>query len=536
MSPQELFDRYRELQQYVGWSEEDPAAIARVRPLLLPILPSLIEDFYNQVLTNPHTRIAITGGDAQVQRLKGTLQAWLVELLEGPYDSEYVQRRWRVGRKHVEIGLPQVFTSAALSRIRRRLTAELLRNADVDPVSFLALDRLIDLDLAIVEEAYTANFVLRVQEADRVIAQARQQELELARRRSEANLGALLESAPCLIVILRPDLHIAYVGPHAEELTGLPPQAFIGRLYTELMIREEKRAEFRDIVARVLQGETAHGFEHRITGADGREHWQHMNARRLDDYEGGPAILVVGLDITSLKAAQDQALQSARLAAIGQMMTGLAHESGNALARSMACLEMLEMEVEDRPEALDFIRRIRAAQDHLRQLYEEVRGYAAPVNLCREPGNVSQVWRQAWNHLMALHQGSDADLQEHLKTPNVGCPLDAFRLEQVFRNIFENALAACGPSLRIAVTVEDEKLNEKPALRINIRDNGPGLTPEQKRRIFEPFFTTKIKGTGLGMAITQRIVQAHGGRIFVGESEGPGAEIVVVLPRSESLT
>ena len=87
---------------------------------MLPILPDLIEDFYNQILTNAHTRTAITGGEAQVQRLKGTLYDWLVELLEGPYDANYVQRRWRVGRKHVEIALPQVFTSAALSRLGAR--------------------------------------------------------------------------------------------------------------------------------------------------------------------------------------------------------------------------------------------------------------------------------------------------------------------------------------------------------------------------------------------------------------------------------
>ena len=64
-----------------------------------------------------------------------------------------------------------------------------------------------------------------------------------------------------------------------------------------------------------------------------------------------------------------------------------------------------------------------------------------------------------------------------------------------------------------------------------MRDHGPGLGPEQKQRLFEPFFTTKTKGTGLGMAITKRIVEAHGGQIAVGEGAGPGAEIILILPR-----
>ena len=101
------------------------------------------------------------------------------------------------------------------------------------------------------------------------------------------------------------------------------------------------------------------------------------------------------LDITERKRAQERALQTERLAAIGQMMTGLAHESGNALARSQACLEMLALEVPDTPEVQDLIGRIQQAQHHLRQLYEEVRGYAAPVKLERDAWDVAAVWRQA---------------------------------------------------------------------------------------------------------------------------------------------
>jgi len=98
----------------------------------------------------------------------------------------------------------------------------------------------------------------------------------------------------------------------------------------------------------------------------------------LSDDVNEPTILAVGQDITSLKHAQEQTLQSERLAAIGQMMAGLAHKSGNALARSQACLEMLAFAVEDQPKAVSLIARVQSAQDHLKQLYDEVRNYAAP--------------------------------------------------------------------------------------------------------------------------------------------------------------
>jgi signal transduction histidine kinase len=232
-----------------------------------------------------------------------------------------------------------------------------------------------------------------------------------------------------------------------------------------------------------------------------------------------------------LRQAQERLLQSERLAAIGQMMTGLAHESGNALARSRACLEMLQWEVEDRPEALDLIARIQKAQDHLQQLYEEVRNYAAPLKLEREPWDVGAVWRQAWTNLALLREGRDAALTEEAAGVNLECAVDPFRLEQVFRNIFENSLAACPDPVRITVRCRAVYLDGRAAVRVSVQDSGPGLTGEQRQRIFDPFFTTKTKGTGLGMAIAKRIVETHGGRIAVGPAAGGGAEILITLPR-----
>ena len=83
----------------------------------------------------------------------------------------------------------------------------------------------------------------------------------------------------------------------------------------------------------------------------------------------------------------------------------------------------------------------------------------------------------------------------------------------------------------IEIRCRAAELDGHPALRVAVRDHGPGLDPEQRQRIFEPFYTTKTKGTGLGMSITKRIVEAHGGRIAVGEGAGPGAEIILTLPR-----
>jgi signal transduction histidine kinase len=306
----------------------------------------------------------------------------------------------------------------------------------------------------------------------------------------------------------------------------------LGQDFVGLFLPEEQRDAARERWRLVLGGTPVRQFEAPLLCRDGSRRWVVWNASLLGDYEGAPAVLLVGQDITTLKQAQERTLQAERLAAIGQMMTGLAHESGNALARSQACLEMLALEVHDRPEALDLVARIQKAQDHLQQLYEEVRGYAAPLKLEREPHSVRSVWQQAWNNLSVQHQGRRAAVQEQCGGVHLRLPVDPFRLEQVFRNILENALAACRDPVEITIRCSDAALEGRPALRVSVRDNGPGLSAEQQRRIFEPFFTTKTKGTGLGMAIAKRIVEAHGGQIEA--RAGPGAEILITLPRENS--
>jgi signal transduction histidine kinase/FixJ family two-component response regulator len=271
--------------------------------------------------------------------------------------------------------------------------------------------------------------------------------------------------------------------------------------------------------------------------------WVSASANPLRDESGAlKGAVVVWRDISERKHDAERLLQTERLAAIGQMMTGLAHESGNALARSQSCLEMLSWEVEDRPAAMDLITRIQKAQDHLKQLYEEVRGYAAPLKLERDSCDLAGVWRQAWENLALARRGRDAALCEEKAGVDLRCNVDPFRLEQVFRNIFDNALAACRDPVRIVIRCAEMALGEPIAasrarrtsvLSVSIQDNGPGLNPEQRQRIFDPFFTTKTKGTGLGMAIAKRIIEAHGGRIAVGRAPG-GAEICLSLPRDPS--
>jgi signal transduction histidine kinase len=231
-----------------------------------------------------------------------------------------------------------------------------------------------------------------------------------------------------------------------------------------------------------------------------------------------------------LQEERRRALQNERLAAIGETMTALIHESRNAIQRSKACLEMLTLEVQDRPAALDLANRAQRAQEDLQRLYEEVRQYAAPITIARRRCDLRELWQEAWQHLSHHDAQKRLRLEDQTDGLDLHCSADPFAIGQVWRNILENAIAVSPPGGAITVRGATRVEGRRPALAVSFQDQGPGLSEEQERRIFEPFYTTKTKGTGLGMAIAQRIVSAHGG--IIAATSGPqGATIEVILPR-----
>jgi signal transduction histidine kinase len=143
--------------------------------------------------------------------------------------------------------------------------------------------------------------------------------------------------------------------------------------------------------------------------------------------------------------------------------------------------------------------------------------------------DLGEVWREAWSQVLVRYPGRDARLEEDLDETTPACDSDRFRLVQVFANLFANALDACPDPARVVVVCRGALLGNRPALRVTVRDNGPGFDPEQRRHAFEPFRTSKPKGTGLGLAIVKRIVDAHGGTIAIDDSP-EGGVITLTLP------
>jgi signal transduction histidine kinase len=352
-----------------------------------------------------------------------------------------------------------------------------------------------------------------------------------ASRRAEQRLRAIIDNTDALIYTKNIDLTYDIMNKPLRDIVGVAEGTAAG--LTDLDVFPKGVAEGIQANDRiVIEKGKAMQFEEVITLADRRHTYVSLKFPLLDSAGMPYAVGGVSTDITLLKEAQQRAVQAERLAAIGQMAAGLAHEGRNALQRSQICLELLTRQLGDRPDALDLVTGIQQAQDDLHRLYEEVRDYAAPIVLDRRSSRIGDLLREAWKRLEPSRAGRDALLRER-GDPDLACSGDAFRLIQVFRNILDNALSAAHDPVVIDVEWAEANGAVQPSVGIVLRDNGPGLTPEQRRNLFDPFYTTKTHGTGLGMAIAKRIIDAHEGVIAAGTDDGRGATILITLPRGK---
>ncbi len=163
-----LFD---ELKRYVDFSAADEARLRAIGPRAAPHIPRIADDFYAHILDHPGARLAITGGDAQVERLKVTLQRWMEGLFTGPWDHDYYELRARIGRRHVAINLPQQYMFSAVNVIRGHMIDVVLDTAaspDEARAEVRSLNRLLDMELAVMLHTYREDSLARIQQSERL--------------------------------------------------------------------------------------------------------------------------------------------------------------------------------------------------------------------------------------------------------------------------------------------------------------------------------------------------------------------------------
>jgi two-component system sensor kinase FixL len=352
------------------------------------------------------------------------------------------------------------------------------------------------------------------------------------RHEREARLQAILDTAVEAIITIDERGRCESMNRAAERMFGFSADEVLGQNICMLMpepYRSEHDGYLEAYLTTGIRRIIGIGREAIGRHKSGREFPMHLSVSEIL-LDRGRLFTGIIRDLTEQKQAEQRVIQAERLALLGEATARLAHEARNALQRIQIAIEVARnLETENPPvqHQLDAIER---ASDALNALLEELRNYAAPLHLERKTTSLVSVWREAWNSLDHHRCKRDVRLIEELPEDPMECRIDRFRLSQVFRNLVENALAACSDPVEFSIFAESSALDGAPAWRVMVRDNGPGLNDEQRARVFEPFYTTKAKGTGLGMAIARRILEAHGGTIAVAANPNGGAAFELIVP------
>ncbi len=163
---------FAELKRYVGFAAADEAALRALHPLLAPFFPRIAEVFYDRILTHEEARQALERGESSVGTLKVKLVAWMEVLFQGPWDDEYYALRSRIGRVHVQIALPQHYMFGAMNVLRREMSVlvDQLRELDAAQrtAAHAAVNRILDLELAIMLHTYREDLVASKERAERL--------------------------------------------------------------------------------------------------------------------------------------------------------------------------------------------------------------------------------------------------------------------------------------------------------------------------------------------------------------------------------
>jgi signal transduction histidine kinase len=240
-------------------------------------------------------------------------------------------------------------------------------------------------------------------------------------------------------------------------------------------------------------------------------------------------------DLTRVEQLEERERLRDRLAAVGEMAAVIAHEVKNPLGGIEVLAGLLRRKIPDAPEAQKMLGDIINEAKMANAIVQEVLDFVRPIRLQVERTGIAEAVDSAIHLADTKARRGGVDVQVALD----GLPLiqgDQHQLMQLFTNLLINAYEAMEGRGRISITAERVRLEDgsegRDAVRVEVRDDGPGIPQDVADKVFDPFFSTKPQGSGLGLAIVRKIVDAHDGRIDLKTTAGQGTTIRVTLPVS----
>jgi two-component system NtrC family sensor kinase len=303
------------------------------------------------------------------------------------------------------------------------------------------------------------------------------------------------------------------------------------------LFHTEDRAQAQKVLARVAPGETVERVELRVITKAGASRWVRFSATSIT-FDGSPGVLVNGTDVTEQKQLEQRLIQSEKLTAIGELISGVAHELNNPLAAVLGCSQLAQ-ELGLDGEAAAYVDQVVEQARRASAIVNNLLVFARQKEPERAPVNLNAVATRALDLRRYELRVSNMRVVTEL---DQGLPYvqgDFQQLVQVVLNLVSNAEHAVREHRGTGtITVRTSAFDRAgaPWTRLEVLDDGPGIPEQFLSRLFEPFFTTKDsgEGTGLGLSVSYGIVAAHQGFIAAENRPGGGARFVVELPVADA--
>jgi PAS domain S-box-containing protein len=338
-------------------------------------------------------------------------------------------------------------------------------------------------------------------------------------------LRSIVESSPDNLFDLGPDGTVNFISRTPKYIPGLTAEQVQGRHFQDLVGPEHRD----DVMARFEEAKRGifTPFEMEVSLSDGAKRNLLLTARPL---QGTDRLVVVQRDITEFKELEKRFYESQKLAAVGQLSAGIAHEVRNPLSSIKMSLQILEKRM--RPEGND-LKRFRIAQrevEHLENLVNDVLIFARPEEPRKRLTDIRRILENAMEMVEKSVADKNIQVEYRFPAPLPSVAVDGAMLEQAFLNLYRNAIDAMETGGTLVVGARSLRENGHAALAVEVADNGCGIDDEEMPHLFNPFFTRKSYGTGLGLTQVKKIVDLHQGSIEIRSHKGEGTRVIVTLP------
>lgn len=351
--------------------------------------------------------------------------------------------------------------------------------------------------------------------------------------RTQSYLSNLIDSMSSGLIGVDQQGMVTKTNRATRELTGWEDVDVLGRHWEEMFApasRESLRSDPR--------GQTTwQDVEVDLLGRDEKQiPVRASSAPVVDEYGETQGLIVTFIDLSNVRLLEERVRRADRLAALGELAAGVAHELRNPLTTLRGFVQILPEEHGDPEFVQDFSTNVLREIDRLTGLTEDLLTLARPPRLNYEQVDAAELIEEILVFLDGKFTGKNLRLEKKFGNNTVAIPMDRDRVKQVLLNLLLNAIDACAEEGTISVRlgVRKEELNEKggeePFAVIEIGDTGCGIAREDLDRLFDPFFTTKDHGTGLGLAVSHRIVEEHRGFLRAESQLGQGTTFTLWLP------